>query len=389
MSMALETGLGQLRPTWAEIDRAAFSRNVAALLAKLPRGAGLIAVLKADAYGHGAVELAPTALQSGAAMIAVALLEEALELRRVGIEAPILVFGPLQPAQIPLAAEKKLTLGIVGPSQLAELSQAGRAIDIHLKLDTGMGRMGLVESELALAAELLRRSPKVRLQAIYTHFANASDPRDPLTEQQQARFSQMLRQLDAFGVTAPVHHSANSPATMRGLVSPGDFARVGMSLFGGEVLESGSARLEPVMRWRTEIVRLKELPPGSGIGYGVSFRTKRHTRIAILPVGYADGYSRLLSNGGEVLVRGKRAPVVGRVSMDLAAIDVTDIDGATLGDEVILLGRQGDEEISAEELARRTSTIAYEVFCRISARVPRVYVGAEPPVVRSKFLEPS
>lgn len=381
--MAPESGLARLRPTWAQIDRAAFSRNVAAVLSKLPGGAQLIAVLKADAYGHGAADLAPTALHSGAVMIAVALLEEALELRRAGTDAPILIFGPLQAAQIPLAAEKKLTLGIVGPTQLADLAQAGREIDIHLKLDTGMGRMGLVESELPMVAELLRRSPNARLQAIYTHFANAADPRDPLTGQQQARFSEMLRQLAGLGITAPVHHSANSPATMRGMVSPGDYARVGMSLFGGEVLDVGSSRLEPVMRWRTEIVRLKELPPGSAIGYGASFRTKRTSRIATLPVGYADGYSRLLSNGGEVLLRGRRAPVVGRISMDLVTIDVTDILDAALGDEVILLGRQGNEEISAEELGRRTSTIAYEVFCRISARVPRVYVGTGPPVVSS------
>jgi alanine racemase len=386
MSMDRESTVARLRPTWAEIDLAAFSRNVAAVRRRLPQGSRLMAVLKADGYGHGAVELARTATRSGAAMIAVALLEEALELRAAGIDAPILVLGPIQPEQIRLATERKLTLGMVGPVQLAEVAGTGLEVDIHLKLDTGMGRMGLLESELSMAAELLRGSPRVRLEAIYTHFANASDPRDPLTKEQQARFAVMLQKLQDLGVAAPIHHSANSPATMRGLVAPGDFARVGMSLLGGEVLEGEPARLEPVLRWRTEVVRIKELPPGSAIGYGAAFRTRRTSRIAVLPVGYADGYPRILSEGGEVLLRGKRAPVAGRISMDLVTIDVTDIDGAAHGDEVILLGRQGEDEISAEELARRTSTIAYEVFCRISARVPRVYVGTESPSVQSKFL---
>ena len=179
----------------------------------------------------------------------------------------------------------------------------------------------------------------------------------------------MLVTLRDAGVEAPLHHAANSAATMRGLVAPGDYVRTGIVLLGAAPLDSGQSRLEPVLRWRTEIVRLKTLPAGYAVGYGTTFHTARESRIATLPVGYADGYSRLLSNRGEVLVRGKRAPVVGRVSMDLVTIDVTDVTGAALGDEVVLLG----DGITAEELAEKTSTISYEVFCRISARVPRVY----------------
>jgi alanine racemase len=211
---------------------------------------------------------------------------------------------------------------------------------------------------------LIRLTPRLRIEALYTHFANASDPKDPFTERQMAKFRQM-----SAAISAPLHHLANSAATMRGIVEPGDYVRVGIALFGAEPLDVGSSRLEPVLRWRTEIMRLKELPADHPIGYGLTFRTKRPSRIATLPVGYADGYDRRLSNNADVLVRGRRAPVVGRVSMDLVTIDVTDLAEATFGDEVLLLGG----EITAEELAKRTGTISYEVFCRISRRVPRVY----------------
>jgi len=264
-----------------------------------------------------------------------------------------------------------------------------RDVTLHLKLDSGMNRMGLIPSDLGAARELIRSAPRLKVAAIYTHFANAGDPDDPFTRTQIDNFRTMLATL---AIDAPLHHSANSAATVRGLVTPGDYVRCGIVLFGGDPLDrrpassSGSSgdigpeeprnSEEPeepvgraVMRWRTEIARLKTIPPGSGIGYGTTFRTTRESRIATLPVGYADGYDRLLSNRGEVVVRGKRAPVVGRVSMDLVTIDVTDIPNAALGDEVVLLGN----EIRAEEHAAWTGTISYEVFCRISARVPRIH----------------
>jgi alanine racemase len=343
------------RPTWAEIDLGAYSRNVDAVIARLPQGSRLVAVLKADGYGHGAVQLAKVC-SDRVAMIAVALLEEALELRSNGIDVPLLVFGPVK--DIVVALEHRITLGVVGPEELADVCRVARDRDvaIHLKLDTGMGRMGVTEGELSRVVEMIRSTPRLRVEAIYTHFASADDPDDPLTDEQIAKFAEMTKVLNA-----PLHHLANSAATMRGIVNAGDYVRVGIALLTGE--------LEPVLRWRTEIVRLKDLPPGHAIGYGATFHTKRPSRIATLPVGYADGYDRLLSNNADVLVRGRRAPVVGRVSMDLLTVDVTDIPDAQYGDEVILLG----DEITAEELAERTGTIPYEVFCRISKRVPRVY----------------
>jgi alanine racemase len=376
-----------LRPTWTEIDLGAFRRNLDAVARLLPERSRLIAVLKANAYGHGAVALARECNHDRVAMLGVALLEEALELRAAGIALPILVFGSLAREQIAVAAEQGIAIGIVGPEELAAACEVAREHDVvvHLKLDSGMGRMGVVERELLRAAELIRAAPRLRIDAIYTHYANASDPLDPFTQTQTENFQRMLTMLREAGVDAPAHHAANSAATVRGFVAPGDYARTGIVLFGAEALDHesygshethrthGASRLEPILRWRTEIVRLKTLPKGHGIGYGTTFHTARESRIATLPVGYADGYSRLLSNKGEVLVRGRRAPVVGRVSMDLVTIDVTDIAEAAVGDEVVLLGKQGAEEIAAEEHAARTGTIAYDVFCRISARVPRVY----------------
>ena len=358
-----------IRPTWAEIDLSAFERNLDSIAARVP-GQRVIALLKADAYGHGAVELARRCTPEKVAMIGVALLEEALQLRDAGIALPILVLGPLSATQVRTALERDITLGVPGPEELEIVAAVAqeRDVHIHLKLDSGMGRMGAIETELPRVVELIRSAPRLRVDALYTHFANASDPRDPFTEYQVARFNTLVETLRQAGVTAPQHHAANSAATMRG-IAPGDYVRTGIALYGAEPLDVDSPRLEPLMRWRTAIARLKELPPGHAVGYGTTFVTKRASVVATLPVGYADGYNRRLSNCGEVLVRGQRAPVVGRVSMDLTTIDVTDVEGVSPGDEVVLLG----DGITAEELAAKLDTISYEVFCNVSARVPRVY----------------
>ena len=364
-----------IRPTWAAIDLGAFERNVAAIASRQP--AKVIALLKADAYGHGAVELARRCDPENVAMIGVALLEEALELRSAGIVLPILVLGPLSESQVRIALDNDITLGVPGPESLQIIATVAkeRDVPIHLKIDSGMGRMGVIESELPDVVELIRSAPRLRVDAIYTHFANAGDPADPFTGEQLARFETLVETLREAGVTAPKHHVANSAATMRGITA-GDYVRVGLALYGAEPLDTPAAEaavapLEPVMRWRTAIARLKELPAGSPIGYGTTFHTRRVSRIATLPVGYADGYNRRFSNRGEVLVRGERAPVVGRVSMDLTTIDVTGIPDAAMGDEVVLLG----DGITAEELAVKLDTISYEVFCNVSKRVPRLYLS--------------
>src|SRR4051794_26411476 len=355
--------LRESRPTYAFIDLDQFERNLDVIARSLPAGARLVAVLKADAYGHGAVEVAKRLTADRVAMIAVSLLEEALELRRAGISLPLFVLGPVNREQIVVALENRITIGVIGPEELENVCAIARERDvaIHLKLDSGMGRMGVVESELRNVIEMIRATPRLRIDGIYTHFANADDAADPFTEIQIANYDRMLAVLREAGIDAPLHHFANSAATLRGLVRPGDYARTGIALF----------TLSPVMRWRTEIVRLKTLPRGAAIGYGTTFHTGRESRIATLPVGYADGYRRVLSNNAEVLVRGKRVPVVGRVSMDLVTIDVTDVEAA-VGDEVVLLG----DEISAAELAAKANTITYEIFCGVTARVPRRYIDS-------------
>jgi len=377
--------LRESRPTYAFIDLDRFERNVDVIARSLPSGARLVAVLKADGYGHGAIELAKRLTADRVAMIAVALLEEALELRRAEIDLPLLVLGPVTREQILLVLDNRITIGVIGPEELDDVCDVARDRDvaIHLKLDSGMGRMGVLETELPRVIEMIRATPRLRIDGIYTHFANADDAADPFTEIQIANYDRMLAVLREAGIDAPLHHFANSAATLRGLVRPGDFARVGIAMYGPEPIAISTGTIEPVLRWRTEIMRLKELPAGHAIGYGTTFHTTRPSRIATLPVGYADGYDRLLSNNAEVLIRGKRAPVVGRVSMDLVTIDVTDIPNAAVGDEVTLLG----DDITAEELAKRSQTISYEVFCRISARVPRMYVEGGAFRIRSRFAE--
>lgn len=376
-----------MRPTWAEIDAAAFGRNLATVASRLPQGSRLIAVMKANAYGHGAAELAKECTPGRVAMIAVVMLEEAMELRRAGVTTPLLILGPLTEAQVRIAAENGIDVGIPGPEELEAAARVARDRDVvvHLKIDSGMGRMGSTEGELPRIVELVRSAPGIKVAALYTHYANSGDPEDRFTDEQSARFDTLAETLAEAGLSAPLRHRANSAAMMRGMVRPGEYARVGIALYGAEALDAGESRLEPVMRWRTEIVRLKDLPAGHAVGYGMTFRTERPTRLATLPVGYADGYNRLLSNKGDVLVRGRRAPVVGRVSMDLITVDVTDIPGARCGDEVILLGHQGVEEVTVEEMAAKIGTISYEVLCGVSARVPRVYRADGRVTVRSRF----
>lgn len=389
MSGADDSVLRAMRPTWVEISLDAWRRNLRAVQARLPRGSALVPVLKADAYGHGAVRLSRIANEEGIRLIATALLEESLEIRHALPDQPLLVFGPLESSAVDLAIDRNIIMGITGPESLRivheRVTAGGRIATVHLKLDSGMGRMGLIESDLPYAIEVLRDNPRVRLGGIYTHLATADEIDNPALQRQLERFERMLAILRAHGIEAPLTHSANSPATFRGIVREGDYARAGMLLLGGEVTEQRGSRLEPVLRWRTVIARLKQIAAGESVGYGLTWTASRPAWIATLPVGYADGYDRLLSNRADVLVRGQRAPVVGRVSMDLVTIDVTDVPGVSVGDEVVLLGKQGADEIPAEELARLTGTIAYEVFCMISSRVPRVWISGESREVGSRF----
>ncbi len=367
---------GIFRRTIATIDLEAYRENIRAVQSRLPSGSRLIAVLKADGYGHGASRLARVCESENVPMIAVAILEEAIALRRDGIITPILVLGAVDAAGVALAAEHELALGTPSPETLQAVAawtrETSHDIPVHLHLDSGMNRMGLIEADLADAITLLKENPHIVVDGIFSHYANASDPEDPFNEVQEKRFEAMVAILSEAAISAPHHHFANSAAVMSGRVREGTWVRMGLALLGGEALDDGESRLAPVMRWTTTIERLKNVAAGEIVGYGKAWTAPRDSRIATLPVGYADGYDRLLSNNGEVLVRGKRAPIVGRVSMDLVTVDVTELSDAAVGDEVVLLGCQGDESIRAEEIASRTGTIPYEVFTNVSKRVPRL-----------------
>lgn len=370
------------RPTVVEVDVAAFMRNVDAVRGMLPPGSRLIAVLKADGYGHGAPAVARTLERAGAPGFCVALLEEAIELREAGIRTPILVMGGYHAGAYEEIAQHGVVPVVYETGQLEGLARAarilGHEVEAHVKIDTGMSRLGVRMQDLERFAATLATHPQIRVTGLMTHLACA-DGDGGFTEAQMARFEEATRRLAQLGVAPPIRHVANSAALLRGEAIL-DAVRPGLAIFGvaprrgGEALSSD---LRPVMRVRTEVVDMRTIDIGESVGYGALFRAKRSTRIATVPIGYADGLSRQLSNRGHVLVRGTRAPIVGAVSMDMSMIDVTDVPGAALRDEVVVLGSQegplGKDTITADEVAAHAGTIAWEVLTSISRRVPRFY----------------
>ncbi|MFQ5577802.1 MAG: alanine racemase [Anaerolineae bacterium] len=364
------------RPTWVEIDRAALAQNVRTL-AKLAHPAGLMAVVKANAYGHGAVAVAQTALAHGASWLGVATLSEALTLRRAGITAPILVLGYLPGWQAEQAIAHNIRATIFNRAVLQDFSRAAQHLNqtarLHLKIDTGMGRLGLLPPDVlpfVQAAGL----PGVELEGIFTHFGRADEADLQPARAQLRRFQTVLNDLSAHNLCPPVIHAANTAAALTLPEARFTLVRAGIGLYG--LAPSPDAPLPPEMRpalhFKTTIAQVKTLPPDSPIGYGATYRTRGHETIAIIPVGYADGFRRAPANWGSVLVRGRRAPLVGRVSMDQSAINVSYIPGVRQGDEVVLIGQQGKRRISVEEVAARLGTINYEVVSQILARVPRL-----------------
>ena len=378
-----------VRPTRAEISLEHLRHNVAELAraAQVP----IWAVLKADAYGHGAKAVARTLERAGAKGFCVALIEEGIELREAGIYAPILVMGSHYPNAWPELLRHELTPVISRSDQIEALAEevrerGGPAFGVHLKIDTGMARLGVPFSELSSVAGVLARHPELRLDGVMTHFASAES--DALfVAEQLALFEQGTALLARMGLPVRLRHAANTAALLSHPSARLDLVRPGIGLYGmapgvssSHVAASQAAGVEglrPVMRVRGEIISLRTLRPGASVGYGATFRAARESRIATIPMGYGDGLSRALSNRGHVLVRGRRAPIAGAVSMDLTSVDVTDIPGVAIGDEVVVLGAQegplGSDVISAQQIAAQAGTIAWEVLTGISRRVPRFY----------------
>lgn len=368
-----------LRPTWAEIDQDAFARNLAALsrLASVP----VIVVLKADGYGHGAVPLAQAALRSGARLwgFGVSSVEEGVALRDGGIKEPILTLGSLFPFEsFEAALDYGLTPAVASPAAAQALGRLaagrGKPCGAHLKIDTGMGRIGVSPKGAAEAARAVLDQKSLRLEGAYTHLAQADSAE--ATREQLALFDEAVA---PFRTQSLLRHVANSAAVLSRPEARYDAVRPGLALYGIYPSEALRSRvpLTPVMAWKTRVVFMKTAAPGTSVSYGATFKAKRPSRLATLPVGYADGYRRCLSNRGSVLVKGRRCPVVGRVTMDQIIVDVTDAPGVDVGEEVVLLGAQGAERVTAEEMAGWCDTIPYEVVCGVSARVPRVYTGGK------------
>lgn len=375
-----------LRPTFVEVDLDAIGGNVRALKSEVGENVELVAVVKADGYGHGAVRIAREALNCGASRLAVAIPEEGAVLREAGIDAPIILLGMLFPEQAPAIVNYSLSPTVSSQDDARRISEeassAKKLIKVHLKLDTGMTRTGTSIERVVSLARAVAAMPGVSLEGLFTHFAAADDADKAYTERQALLFREAVSLLRANGIVIPFCHASNSAAA---LSVPGvlfDGVRVGLAVYGLYPSEHvpRDVELTPAMSWKTRLGSLRTVPEGTYVGYGCTFRTSRETKIGTLPVGYADGYSRRLSNRGEVLVRGRRARVVGRVCMDMTMIDVTDVPGANIGDEVVLMGGQGNGRISAETLADWIGTISYEVVCMVSKRVPRVYCRGGKPV---------
>ena len=374
-----------MRPTHAEIDLSAVSANVSLACRLAGRDTQVMAVVKADAYGHGAVPVSKAALEAGATWLGVAVPEEAVPLRAAGITSRILVLGPIAPDQADLVVALDLDQTVSDPSLAEAVDRVararGRVISLHLKVDTGMHRVGIRPQQVQSVAERIAALRSVRLVGLMTHLA-AAEAEDPgFAREQLARFAEAERGLAAGGVRVSVRHAANSAALIFLPEARLDLVRPGIMLYGCHPRgrqQHIEPLLTPALRLRTVISHIQQVARGDSVSYGRTFVAPRDLCVATLPVGYADGYGRLLSNQGHVLIRGLRVPIVGRVCMDMTMVDVTGVPDVRVGDEVVLIGRQGAEEITADDVAELQGTISYEVLCRIGPRVPRIYLPSSP-----------
>lgn len=366
------------RATRAEIDLDAVANNVRFFAAQAGPRAGVMAVVKANAYGHGATMVARAALAAGARWLAVATVDEGQQLRERGIAAPILVLAPSAAEEAPAAVRAGLTLAVADLDGAAAVAATamGEPAAVHVEIDTGLGRFGVHHT---VAVETIARIvvlPGLHLDGLYTHFATADEADQSFHDRQQARFAAILAELAVRGVTVPHVHQDNSAGSLVGPGAHATLIRPGIALYGLSPSDEvpAPAALRPALRLRTRVVRVLDLAPGDSVSYGRTFVAARATRAALVPLGYADGYRRALSGRGQMLLGGRRAPVLGRVCMDQTVIGVPDGIEVAVGAEVVALGAQGAETIGADELAALAGTIAYELGTGISARVPRHYL---------------
>jgi len=373
------------RATRAEIDLTAFRHNLQNLRKYLDPQTRIMAIVKADAYGHGAVSCARIAVESGAAnYLGAGVIEEGIELRENGLNAPILILGSIFPDEAEdLVRHNLATILCTQPLAQAlskEAEKQDKTVSVHIKVDTGMNRLGISPENLPALLDQVRNLKNLKIEAVSTHFSSADDEDLSVTQAQLEEFQTALTILQKEGVHTPIVHCANTSALFKFPESHFNMVRPGLILYGvlpspslRPVIDQGENPFQPVMQWKSQIILLKPIAKNQPVSYSGSFTTQRDSLIATLPIGYADGLHRMLSNKMDVLIRGRRAPQVGNICMDMILIDVTDIPDVQAGDEVVIFGRQGDEMISVEELAVKGKTIPYEILCSVSKRVPRIY----------------
>ena len=378
---------------WAEIDLQAVSHNFKNIRRIVKPQSGVMAVLKANAYGHGLVEVAGRVLADGADMLGVARIDEAIKIREAGFDAPVLIFGHTPPGLAPALVAYDLTQSIWSCDMARALADAvpgGRRLNVHVKIDTGMGRLGWVpchpqkttnhpEISESVIRDIcsIKKLPAIDLQGIYTHFATADAPDKAFADRQFSIFHHLLDALEQQGVEFKIRHAANSAAIIDMPHTHLDMVRLGIALYGyypSEFVDAGKAALRPVMTLKSRIIHLKKVPAGFTVSYGGVWKASSPTVIATVALGYGDGYSRLLSSKAKMLVRGRLAPVAGRVCMDQTMLDVGEIPDVAVGDEVMVFGAHPTLPVGADSIAKQINTIIYEIVTGVSSRVPRVYV---------------
>ena len=379
------------KPNWAEIDLDAIAFNCRQIKKWIGEDTELMAVIKGNAYGHGAVPVARVALENGATRFAAARVDEGVQLRKAGIDAPILVLGYVPAEEMETVVKWRITPPIMHwhtAKAVSEISSSqGVVTPVHVKVDTGMGRFGLLPDEVVDFVKRLIELPSIRLEGLYTQFAVADEADKTYTYKQWEIYKKVLKDLEEAGIHIPIRHVCNSAATLNFPEMHLDMVRCGTAIYGHypSPVTDHSVPLRPAMSLKSRVGRIRTLPAGSSISYGRTYTTTRPTTVALVPIGFGDGFSRKLSNKGSVLIRGKRAPIVGRVCMDQCIVDVSGIPEVQQDDEVVLFGRQDGAEITVEEIASLMDSINYVVLAAVSARVPRVYLkGGE--IVEVKTL---
>ncbi len=370
-----------LRPAWVEVDLSAVAHNFRAIRRITAPEAGIMAVVKANAYGHGALEVSRTVLGEGADGLAVAILNEARQLRDAGINAPILIFGYTPPEQLRQVVELAVSQTVFTWEAAKLLNEAAGSLNktakIHIKVDTGMARIGFAPDDASVDIIMrISKLPHLEIEGIWTHFAVADSREKDFTRMQYAFFNAFIEKLGQKGVRIPLKHICNSAGLIDLPEYHLDMVRPGICLYGlypSDEVDKSKLHLKPAMSMKARVAFVKPVSAGTTVSYGRTFTVPRDTVVATIPLGYADGYTRAYSNKAQVLIRGKRAPVIGRVCMDQFMVDAGHIAGVAAGDEVVLMGRQGNEEITVDELAGLLGTINYEITCMVGARMPRIY----------------